>query len=241
MDSARAPQSARGSSPRPRARKDSRPGGPALSAKTVLVIGVFELFHRGHVEFLRRARRLGDRSIVVSMATSSSRDTSARQFSPKMIALRLLNPKKRPPCLHQQFTRRPPAIEEHGINLIVHGDDWEHASYLKQICVDQDYLDSKSIEMKYVPLRCWRQHFRDHRTHKRKRPMIAISQGERRRLQMAQLRIAAEVADLCDLHEIKYALLAGSALGARRHQGFIPWDDDMDIGLVRDEYERSRP
>ena len=68
--------------------------------------------------------------------------------------------------------------------------------------------------------------------------MITISQGERRRLQLAQLRIAAEVADLCDAHEINYALLAGSALGARRHRGFIPWDDDMDIGMVRDEYER---
>ena len=44
-----------------------------------------------------------------------------------------------------------PVIEKHEIDLIVHGDDWEHASYLKQICVDQDYLDSRSIEMKYVP------------------------------------------------------------------------------------------
>ncbi len=68
--------------------------------------------------------------------------------------------------------------------------------------------------------------------------MITISQGERRRLQLAQLQIAAEVADLCDAHEINYALLAGSALGARRHRGFIPWDDDMDIGMVRDEYEK---
>ena len=36
-----------------------------MSTKTVLVIGVFDLFHRGHVEFLRRARQLGNRLIVV--------------------------------------------------------------------------------------------------------------------------------------------------------------------------------
>ena len=43
----------------------SQQGELAVSTKTVLVIGVFDLFHRGHVEFLRRARQLGNRLIVV--------------------------------------------------------------------------------------------------------------------------------------------------------------------------------
>ena len=68
--------------------------------------------------------------------------------------------------------------------------------------------------------------------------MISISEGDRRKLQLAQLRIATQVASLCDAHRIHYVLLAGSALGARRHQGFIPWDDDMDIGMLRDDYEK---
>lgn len=59
-----------------------------------------------------------------------------------------------------------------------------------------------------------------------------------RRLQLAQLQIAVEVTDLCDRHGIRYALLGGSALGARRHRGFIPWDDDMDMGMLRDDFER---
>lgn len=43
---------------------------------------------------------------------------------------------------------------------------------------------------------------------------------------------------VCRKFDIKYMLFAGSALGAVRHQGFIPWDDDLDVVMLRSEYER---
>ena len=43
---------------------------------------------------------------------------------------------------------------------------------------------------------------------------------------------------VCRKHNIRYQLFAGTALGAVRHQGFIPWDDDIDVILLRSEYER---
>lgn len=43
---------------------------------------------------------------------------------------------------------------------------------------------------------------------------------------------------ICRKFDIKYMLFAGSALGAVRHQGFIPWDDDLDVVMLRSEYER---
>lgn len=42
----------------------------------------------------------------------------------------------------------------------------------------------------------------------------------------------------CKQHHITYYMLGGTALGARRHQGFIPWDDDVDVGVPRKDYDR---
>lgn len=53
-----------------------------------------------------------------------------------------------------------------------------------------------------------------------------------------QLDLMKLLHEFMQKHEINYYLIAGSALGAARHNGFIPWDDDIDVGLFREDYEK---
>lgn len=62
--------------------------------------------------------------------------------------------------------------------------------------------------------------------------------NEHEQLRRAQLMIAREIKRICKKYDINYFLDAGSMLGAVRHGGFIPWDDDMDIGMPKEDYRR---
>lgn len=57
-------------------------------------------------------------------------------------------------------------------------------------------------------------------------------------LKQIQLRILDYVDAFCKKHNIMYSLACGTLLGAIRHKGFIPWDDDIDIQMLRPDYER---
>lgn len=59
-----------------------------------------------------------------------------------------------------------------------------------------------------------------------------------RKLQQAILIIMDEIHRICQEHNITYSICGGTLLGAVRHEGFIPWDDDLDIMMIRSEYER---
>ncbi len=59
-------------------------------------------------------------------------------------------------------------------------------------------------------------------------------------LQNVELEILKKFDDICQRYQIEYFVVFGTALGAVRHKGFIPWDDDIDVGMMREEYTKLK-
>jgi len=58
------------------------------------------------------------------------------------------------------------------------------------------------------------------------------------KLHNVELEIMDEFVKICTKHNLQYFLIGGSLIGAVRHQGFIPWDDDLDVAMPRSDYEK---
>ena len=65
--------------------------------------------------------------------------------------------------------------------------------------------------------------------------MKEIPTEERKKI---MLNILCDFAQFCDEHHLRYFLTGGTLLGCVRHRGFIPWDDDIDVGMPRYDYEK---
>ena len=70
--------------------------------------------------------------------------------------------------------------------------------------------------------------------------MIALSDVELSALQQSLVNMLIDITSVLERHEIDWMLAYGSCLGAVRHSGFIPWDDDLDIAIFREDYEKIK-
>ena len=120
--------------------------------KNVYVIGVFDLFHRGHVELLRQSKALGDKLIV---AINSDEFVSRYKRKPVYSEIDRMEIVKATRFVDEVFISNDydnkPYLEQYNIDAIVHGDDWERSSYLKQIVVTEEYLAEKKVDLVLIP------------------------------------------------------------------------------------------
>ena len=67
--------------------------------------------------------------------------------------------------------------------------------------------------------------------------MNGYQKGELERVWRTEIEIYREIAKICERHGLRYYAAYGTAIGAMRHKGFIPWDDDMDVCMPRKDYD----
>lgn len=68
--------------------------------------------------------------------------------------------------------------------------------------------------------------------------MFEYDKNTLKHLQKVQLMILKDFIEICDKNDLEYYAYGGTALGAIRHNGFIPWDDDIDLFMFREDYEK---
>lgn len=64
--------------------------------------------------------------------------------------------------------------------------------------------------------------------------------GRLRNIQLAENHILQRVKDICDQNGLQFFLIGGTLIGALRHKGFIPWDNDIDIGMMRQDFRKLK-
>ncbi len=118
----------------------------------ILVVGVFDLFHSGHVELLRRSRELGTRLTVLLNGDEITERYKRRPIMTEQHRLAVVQACR---YVDQALLAHSLDIRHHLVDLkvdrIVHGDDWERQSYLRQIKCDDAFLGLHGVELVMVP------------------------------------------------------------------------------------------
>ncbi len=205
------------------------------------VPGAFDLFHIGHLNLLRNAKSRCEYLIAGVLTDELVEHFKKRKpvipYAQRAAIVRAVSYVDRVVPVDFSNTRKINAWKRYHFDCHFsgndHGKDWtkdlqelkavgsnmEFFEYTKAISSTQIRNVGKPVEAAAEP------------------HGYAVSDKMKRTWQV-ELTMLDEVDGICKKHKLRYFLVHGSLLGAMRHQGFIPWDDDLDIAMPRDDYEQ---
>lgn len=191
----------------------------------VLIYGTFDFFHRGHINLLKRALKFGDELYIGVSSDEFNLEKGKRSF--QSLETRKIKISKFPGVkkvfTQNSFEQKREDILKYDIDVIVSGDDWRGSiDGLKDVC-RVVYLERTSgISSTLIR----------NKVYKNKLSFDEIHD--------ISYEILLLIKKVCEKHGITYWLSAGSLLGAVRHNNIIPWDDDIDVAMPREDFEKFK-
>lgn len=184
----------------------------------VLIYGTFDYFHEGHIRLLERAKKYGENLFIGVCTDEFSLEKGKRPFFNYEERCNFIKnyPGVKKYFPQNSFLQKKEDIEKYNIDYLIAGDDWKGKNdYLNEYC--------KVIYLERTP-----------------NISSTMLRKNTKTIQIYLLKMMKDIHKICVDQNICYWLSAGSLLGAVRHNGFIPWDDDIDIVMPRADYEKFK-
>lgn len=207
------------------------------------VPGVFDLFHIGHLNLLRNAKSRCEYLIAGVLTDELVEHFKKRKpvipYAQRAAIIEAVSCVDRVVPVDFSNTRKIDAWNRYHFDCHFsgsdHGADWtKDLRQLKEVGSNMEFFEyTKAISSTQI-----REGQHQVREEAAPEPEAYKISDKMKRTWQVELAMLDEVDRVCRKHDLQYYLVHGSLLGAVRHKGFIPWDDDLDIAMPRKDYDR---